>query len=698
MDYDRLRFLEKSLAQKGAALKKATKELKKNSLELEYKTEELETTRQNLSSIVNEKQIELNNLFKMIIDPYILMDLYGNVIKMNKASISFFGIDNKQKSFNVMDTLFNDDYEYAMKSFYELIENGVFRNFQIRVYNKNKDLRWVDINSNIIYDDKGDPKLAQGIIRDITEQKLQQKIFYEQKNQLDAIIEHSPIGIILTQNRKIIKSNKAIQNLLEYSENELYDLNVADISFEKDTFKSYRLMDMLDKGKVDNFTMNKRYLSKRGKVIWAKTNVSAVRTNDTSMKYRVALIDDITEEQQNQSLLKGLNSLMSSILGKVNIYEIAWEITSKCTELLGFEDCVIYLLNYKTGKLKQIAAFENKINNGRIIKNPLEISIGEGIVGHVAKTGQSEIINDTSKDSRYIIDDKIRLSEITVPIIANNEVIGIIDSEHSNLNYFTDYHLKTLETIANLASSQLKNALNLQLLIESDKKNKALLKNLTSRNKELKDFAHVVSHDLKSPLRSINALANWIKEENTIKPNEIIKQNTKLLLDKVDKMEHLINGILKYTSIDKVNSKKQKTDLQLLVKDIINTIYIPNNFTINILNKLPKLNVEKYRVYQLFQNLISNAVKYNDKQKGIVNIKCKEEELYWQFSIQDNGIGISEKYHKKIFEIFQTLEGTGKSTGVGLSIVKKIIDICEGKIWLTSKINEGTIFYFTLPK
>ncbi|SEE09831.1 PAS domain S-box-containing protein [Tenacibaculum sp. MAR_2010_89] len=687
MDYHKIRFLEESLAQKDAALKKAQEDIKKISLDLDYKTEELETTRQNLSSIVNKKQLEINSLFKSIIDPYILMDLFGNVIKMNKASIDFFGANNNIESFNVMDTLFHDDYEYAMKSFYQLIEKGTFRNFRTRIYDKHKNLKWVDINCNIVYDHKGNPTLAQGIIRDITKQKLQQDIFDEQKKQLDAIVEHSSIGIVLTQEDKIIKSNKAIQKLLGYTEEELTTLSMSSIIEKKE----------IDNEEVSNTSTNKCYRSKSGKTIWAKTNTSVIKTTHKN-NYQVALIDDITEELQNQSLLLGLNSLMSSILGKTNIHEIAWEITATSAKLLGFEDCVIYLLNYKTGKLEQIAAFENKIDANNIITNQLEISIGEGIVGSVAKEGKSEIINDTSIDKRYIVDDKIRLSEISVPIIANNEVIGVIDSEHSTRNYFTTYHLKTLETIANLASSQLKNALNLQLRIETDKKNKALLKNLTSRNKELKDFAHVVSHDLKSPLRSINALANWIKEENTIHPNKIIDENTKLLLKKVDKMEYLINGILKYTSIDQVNSKKQKTDLNGLVKDIIDTIYVPKNFTVNILNKLPKLNVEKFRVYQLFQNLISNAVKYNDKQTGIINVKCKEEQSHWQFSIEDNGIGISDKYHKKIFEIFQTLENNENSTGVGLSIVKKIIDICEGKIWLTSKVNEGTIFYFTLPK
>lgn len=698
MDETRIQHLEESLALERKAREEAEATMEQKSLDLHDKNQELEETNQTLSKVINEKQIELNNLFKTIIDPYILMDLYGNVLKMNDASINFFGINNEKEPFNVVDTLYPDDVEYAMKAFQKFQKIGFFRNFQARIYNKQKEIKWVDINCNIVYDANGNPTLAQGIIRDITQQKIQQQIFVEQKNQLNAIIDHSSLGIVLTKRGEIIKSNRAFQKLLNYSEEELLRLTVADISLKEDKERSMRFMKKLDNGEINHFSINKRYRTKHGAIILAKTNVSIVKTGKEHNDYQVAVVEDITEEFQNQSLLKALNSLMSSIIGKTDIFEIAWEISERTSELLNLEDLVIYLLDYKTGKLKLIAAHCGKIKKRKILQNQLEISIGEGIAGSVAKTGKSEIINDTSKDKRYLVDDKLRLSEISVPIIANNEIIGVIDSEHSNKNFFTNYHLKTLETIANLTATQLKNALNLQLRIEADIENKTLLRDLTKSNKELRDFAHVVSHDLKSPLRSMNALASWIKEENAKSSNKVIEDDINLLLKKIDKMEHLINGILKYASIDQVKSIKQKTDLQNLVNDIIDTIYIPKNIKINILNKLPKLKLEKFKIYQLFQNLISNAVKYNDKKKGVININCKEEENSWLFSIQDNGIGISEKYHEKIFKIFQTLEKNEDSTGVGLSIVKKIVDTYEGKIWLDSKVHKGTTFYFTLPK
>ncbi|MBL4604707.1 MAG: GAF domain-containing protein, partial [Flavobacteriaceae bacterium] len=322
----------------------------------------------------------------------------------------------------------------------------------------------------------------------------------------------------------------------------------------------------------------------------------------------------------------------------------------------------------------------------------------KGIVGTVAKTGIPEIISDTSIDDRYIVDDKNRLSEISVPIIANGEIIGVIDSEHTSRNFFTQDHLKTLQTIASLAATQLKNALSLQLREKAEREKETVLKDLKKSNQELNDFAHVVSHDLKSPLRSMNALVNWLQEDSRAFVTDEIDQNFNLLLKRIDRMDLLINGILSYASIDKIEKKDKKINLEVIVNDIVDTVHISESFSIKIVDKLPIIHGDSYKVIQLFQNLISNAIKYTDKEKGLIQIGCKENGEFWKFTISDNGIGIDEKYFKKIFQVFQVLEESEESTGVGLSIVKKIVDYYGGEVWLTSELEKGTTFFFTLPK
>jgi len=164
-------------------------------------------------------------------------------------------------------------------------------------------------------------------------------------------------------------------------------------------------------------------------------------------------------------------------------------------------------------------------------------------------------------------------------------------------------------------------------------------------------------------------------------------------------MDHLINGILKYSSIDKTNYTFQKVDLHELVTDMIDLIYIPNHFLIKIKTQLPTFRSNKFKLQQLFQNLISNAIKYNNSKEAEIIIDCVEQPLSYLFSVKDNGIGIDPKYHTKIFEVFETLEESDEdSTGIGLSIVKKVITLLNGKIWLESKIGVGTTFFFELKK
>jgi PAS domain S-box-containing protein len=161
---------------------------------------------------------------------------------------------------------------------------------------------------------------------------------------------------------------------------------------------------------------------------------------------------------ENQRYLSAINGFVTKLLTNEDMGEIAWEIAENVIDEFGFEDCVIYILNEEEQCLDQLAAYGPKIAKNRIIINPIKIQFGEGMVGSVAQSGVAEIIADTSKDKRYVVDDAIRLSEITVPIIADGRVIGVIDCEHSDKNFFNNEHLATLTTIANLASNRLKNA------------------------------------------------------------------------------------------------------------------------------------------------------------------------------------------------------------------------------------------------
>ena len=235
-------------------------------------------------------------------------------------------------------------------------------------------------------------------------------------------------------------------------------------------------------------------------------------------------------------------------------------------------------------------------------------------------------------------------------------------------------------------------------IIKINKQREELLYSLEKQNQSLNEYAHIVSHDLKSPLRSIHSLITWIQEDNEKIFDEKTSNYFSLIQKKVEKMNHLIQGILTYTKIDKVNIIKEEIDLNDLVNNIVNMIFIPSHVEVVIKNKLPIIRNDAFRMQQLFQNLISNAINFNDKPSGFVDIAFVEKEKEYIFSIKDNGVGISDKDQEKIFQIFESITVDDKSTGIGLSIVKRILDNSNEKIWLESQENIGTTFFFTLHK
>ena len=235
-------------------------------------------------------------------------------------------------------------------------------------------------------------------------------------------------------------------------------------------------------------------------------------------------------------------------------------------------------------------------------------------------------------------------------------------------------------------------------ILRVNKQREDLLKHLENKNEELNNYAHIVSHDLKSPLRSIDSLINWVLEDvnNTI--NKDSKNYLDLILKNVEKMDALISGILNYSTIDKAELDRYEVDTHYLVTELSESLFVPKNVTIDIKNNLPVILGDKFRLQQLFQNLIQNGVKSIEKEEGLVVIGVVEKEVEWQFYVKDNGEGISKQYFNKIFKIFEKIDDNQNATGIGLAIVKRIIDFYGGKIWLESQVFKGTTFYFTIPK
>ena len=805
---------------------------------IENRLRELYDSNQSLTQDIIQKEEFQKNLIDNLVDALIVFDFDMNILKINKEALKLLGFDKKNAPKNIKE--FKPKYRKKLQKHFSTatLGKGVNSNeFLFDFINRNRKLKHVHIKASVLKNSKHEPYAYQTIIRDITKEHLT-----EQK---------------LKEQQKVIVSESLI---------------------------------------------------------------------------------------------------LKNLLDNPNVFENGNNIVGIIADYLGTEDCVFYAII--ENKIIQVAATNQKLDSENNIKNALQINLGEGIVGKVAQSKKGIIVNNTSKHKDYIVDDQIRLSEITVPILLDNELIAIIDAEHPDKNFFKKTHLEFLSQISSLISVTLKKNIveleksnkeielditrnRLQLIFESSsdakaiesidgyieqvshafldlfkipvsqmsniigadcqsaramlktmfveenifskrieeivnngekvideilelkdgrilsrdynpifkdgkptahlwtykdvtlivnydkslqfesKKYKSIIENmnlglmevdnneiilnvnnafsnmcgyspeelvgfkardillddkkqeymqqkvisrqegvkdlyemeiltktgetkywlisggpntningeiigsigihlditelkmlnikadslindLTVRNEELSHYAHIVSHDLKTPLRTISTCLNWLLEDNTDTLDKESKGYIDTVEEAINDMDKLISSTLQYTEIR--TSRKvaaEQLQLQTVVDSIIS--FLTKNkksaFNFNVVKPLPVINLTEVKARQVFQNLIENAYKYRDETKNsFVNIDWKEDNGFYQFSIQDNGIGIGQEHFDLVFEAFKKLNNRTDSSGIGLFIIKKVITSGGGKIWVESEKGVGTTFFFTIPK
>jgi PAS domain S-box-containing protein len=227
-----------------------------------------------------------------------------------------------------------------------------------------------------------------------------------------------------------------------------------------------------------------------------------------------------------------------------------------------------------------------------------------------------------------------------------------------------------------------------------------LLGELKEINEQLNQFAYVVSHDLKAPLRAISSLADWLITDYGDKVGESGREQLGMLLGRTKRMNSLVDGILRYSRITRQHEDQVAVDVNQLLREVCEMLSPPPGIVLHLAPGLPILQCERTRLTQVFENLISNAIKYMGKPDGEISIGCDDIGTHWKFHVRDTGPGIEERYFEKIFQIFQTLAARDEreSTGIGLAIVKKNVELSGGRVWVESKPGQGSTFFFLIPK
>jgi signal transduction histidine kinase len=219
---------------------------------------------------------------------------------------------------------------------------------------------------------------------------------------------------------------------------------------------------------------------------------------------------------------------------------------------------------------------------------------------------------------------------------------------------------------------------------------------LADRNQELDQFVYVSSHDLKAPLRAIANLSEWIEEDLDGQLPEEGQRHMQLLRKRVQRMDALINGLLEYSRVGRAKVPVETVNVADLLAEVIDLLAPPSNFIVEV-GLMPTIQTRRLPLSQVFSNLISNAIKHCDRLDARIQITANVQDQLCKFTISDNGPGIAPEHQNKIFTIFQTLDARDKTenTGIGLSIVKKLVELEGGKVWVESELGQGAQFIFT---
>ena len=223
---------------------------------------------------------------------------------------------------------------------------------------------------------------------------------------------------------------------------------------------------------------------------------------------------------------------------------------------------------------------------------------------------------------------------------------------------------------------------------------------LQRSNRDLDQFAYVASHDLKAPLRAISTLSAWLEEDLKGDLAEEAKEQLRLLRSRVHRMDSLIDGVLRYSRAGRMDMEGERVDVGELLHELVDLLDPPAGIQVTIAEDMPVLMTKRLRLSQVFSNLINNAIKYHHHREGQIEVSVDRlgPDLF-EFAVRDDGPGIAPQHHQRVFVMFQTLQARDEveSTGLGLSLVKKLVEEEGGEVSLRSEPGHGSTFLFTWP-
>lgn len=464
---------------------------------------------------------------------------------------------------------------------------------------------------------------------------------------------------------------------------------------------------------LEDFRIEYRLIAKNRDIIWAKDEATVVYDENGQPEYWLGVWSDIVAIKEAEDLQL---TAFESLTRRTNQLQTASEVSHAAASILNLDELlpeVVELIRahfdyYYVGLFlvnKDFTILNLRAATGKAGKQLLEahqaLPIGNtSMVGWSAENNTARITLDAGKEAIRFKNKLLPLtrSEIALPLRSRGRVIGAMTFQSKKEFAFVDSDITALQTMAD----QIANAITTASLFD-ERTN--LIKELEAKNAELEQFAYTVSHDLKSPLVTMRGYLGYLSDSARKGNFKRFEHDLERVISATNTMQALLNDLLDLSRVGRIEEPIEDVSLKTEVEKVLNLIhntYTDKKTEIRIQENLPIVRVNPTRLREVFQNLIVNAIKFSAHQPTpTVVIGADGFDSATKFPIlfvQDNGIGINPQYHKKIFDLFNRLNNEMEGTGVGLSLVKRIVELYGGKIWVESDGHgNGSTFYFTLP-
>ena len=630
--------------------------------------------------------------------------------------------------------------DYAREDFLRAIkDHGEIRDFETQWIRVDGTAISIRENAKLICDKHGEPLYFEGTVEDITERKLAETALQKNQQRLQAFFNQSLDGFFfcmfdepqpwsdenekdktlqyIFNTQRYTDVNNAMLEQYDLTREKFLSLTSSDI-FQHDPQQGLRLRRQLfDYGHLHLQTHERK---SNGAPVWFEGDYVCMYDEQKRVAGFFGIQRDITDrkkvEEEREGLIQELavknaesetlRESLAGIVGTFEFIEIIQNILDQIRRVIPYDSASVW----RREGSRQIficgrnlpSLFDDENVEFEIDETNTALPVLMGDVPYMLNNNvQQELAHFSEEPHTYVN------SWLAIPLKTRGNIVGLIALDGTRKNQFNEHHTELAVTFANQVAIALENAsLFTELQNELGEREK-LIKELESKNAELERFTYTVSHDLKSPLVTINGFLGYLKIDTISGNFDRVKTDIQRIQDAVDKMHLLLRELLELSRVGRIINPPEKIQFEALVKDAVEIVHgrleergvIVRIVPVGTQPGLPAVYGDRQRLMEVLQNLIDNAAKYmGDQPSPCIEIGVREGENNQPvFFVRDNGIGIAHEHHERIFGLFNKLDARSEGTGVGLALVKRIIEIHGGHIWVESDAGKGSTFYFTLP-